>query len=37
MKRFAIAALFLLGAVGLRAADYPQPTPGDFVLKETAK
>ncbi|HEV2021374.1 MAG TPA: alpha/beta fold hydrolase [Terriglobales bacterium] len=34
MKRFAIAALFLVGAVCLHAADYPQPTPGDFVLKD---
>ena len=34
MKRFAIAALFLLGAVCLRAADYPQPTLGDFAMKD---
>ena len=34
MKRFAIAVVFLLGAVCLSAADFPQPTPGDFVIKE---
>jgi homoserine O-acetyltransferase len=34
MKRFAIAVLFLLGVAYLHAADYPQPTPGDFVMKD---
>jgi len=34
MKRIAVLTLLLLGAVCLRAADYPQPTPGDFVLKD---
>jgi len=34
MKRISIAILLLLAAVCLHAADYPQPTPGDFVLKD---
>ena len=34
MKRFAILTLLLLVAVCLHAADYPQPTPGDFVIKD---
>jgi homoserine O-acetyltransferase len=33
MKRIAIATLFLLGVAYLHAADYPQPTPGDFLIK----
>ena len=34
MKRAATVFLFLLCAACLRAADYPQPTPGDFVIKD---
>jgi len=34
MKRTAAVLLFLLGALCLHAADYPAPTPGDFVLKD---
>lgn len=34
MKRCATLILFLLGALCLHAADSPQPTPGDFVLKD---
>jgi homoserine O-acetyltransferase len=34
MKRMVMAILLLLGAVFLHAADYPPPTPGDFVLKD---
>lgn len=34
MKRFAVLTLFLLGVAYLHAADYPQPTPGDFLIKD---
>ena len=34
MKRASIAALLLLGSVCMHAAEYPQPTPGDFVIKD---
>jgi len=34
MKRLTLAALLLLVAVCLHAADYSQPTPGDHVIKD---
>ncbi len=34
MKRTALIILFLIGSLCLHAADYPQPTPGDFVLND---
>ena len=34
MKRIALAILFLFGATCMHAADYPQPVPGDFVIKD---
>jgi len=37
MNRIAIAILLLLGALCLHAAEYPQPSPGNFVITETAK
>ena len=34
MKKSAIAVLLLLCAAFLHAAEYPQPVPGDFVMKD---
>jgi homoserine O-acetyltransferase len=34
MKRIATLLLFFLGTACLHAAEYPQPAPGDFVIKD---